>query len=411
MATDTQTARQKLGISRPGEGQQEAAAKPTPLSRAIEALTKAQGVVNGLYDDEQALLGKRSVLGGTLAREGKLSRAQRSELSSVNQQLKKLVTPTKRARAARDRAQAVVDREQRKVDERNRKAREQADARAEAVKERTKAANQRKLDRRIAAAEAKALKRAGAFVQLPEGAKPSRGAGKDAAARPHLTYGYMTKEGRGKGARWVLVVTDSYGMAVLPLQVTGTLPPIKGGVFIPAEALKAIDKTRAFSLTKKGGIQPVKVAERQGQVMYEPEKDADSWNRPYDPTTASGSPREFVVEKVGTGFMVPDEPPTPGGKFVDHTQFVPSKPPAKVNTLEWAFDPVLLKQFAEAIGSGSSDHGNVVVTFDLSKAGKASGGRRVAKPVTIHRHDPNSKRPIEGATAVLMPVQLAERSK
>jgi hypothetical protein len=76
----------------------------------------------------------------------------------------------------------------------------------------------------------------------------------------------MTKEGRGKGARWVLVVTDSYGMAVLPLQVTGALPPIKGGVFIPSEALKAIDKTRAFSLTKKGGIQPVKVTERTGHV-------------------------------------------------------------------------------------------------------------------------------------------------
>jgi hypothetical protein len=53
---------------------------------------------------------------------------------------------------------------------------------------------------------------------------------------------------------------------------------------------------------------------------------------------------------------------------------VPSKPPAKVNTLEWAVNPALLKQFAEAIGSGSGDMGNVVVTFDLSKTGKASAG-------------------------------------
>jgi hypothetical protein len=142
--------------------------------------------------------------------------------------------------------------------------------------------------------------------------------------------------------------------------------------------------------------------------MQEPEQASGSYGT-YDPARVNGSPREYVVEKVGTGFLVPDEPPTPGGKFIDHTQFVPSKPPAKVNTLEWALNPALLKQFAEAIGSGSGDMGNVVVTFDLSKTGKASAGRRVAKAVTVHRHDPNSKRPVDGPTAVLMPVALAER--
>jgi hypothetical protein len=258
--TTTTTERERLGLPKPG-------AKPTPLEKAREAFNAAIGARDELAAQERALSPSARCSADTLAREGKLTRAQRTELASVNQ-------PAEEAGDADEAGAAAVTGPASRARPRDSEGRGPAAPRARAAQARERGregadegGQPAQARPRIAAVEAKALKQAGAFVQLPEGAKPSRGAGKDAAARPHLTYGYMTKEGRGKGARWVLVVTDSYGMAVLPLQVTGALPPIKGGVFIPAEALKAIDKTRAFSLTKKGGIQPVKVTERTGPYM------------------------------------------------------------------------------------------------------------------------------------------------
>lgn len=382
--------------------------RQTPLDKAHAAHAKAAEALNALRDQERALQGKRNVLGGQLAREGKLTRVQRSELASVNRQIKALATPLKRSEAAYAKARAKLDAEEAKDRQREEREREKRIAREDAAKARTKAVNQRKLERRVAAVERRLLKEAGSFARLPQGAKPSRGTWKDDTRAPQLRHGFVTKEGRGKSARWVLVVTDTYGMAVLPLDVTGELPVNGKGAFIPPEALKAIDKTGAFRITKKGGVQPVKVTERVTDVMYEPPKTQASWNQPYDPTTASARPRAFAVEEVGTAFMLPDREL---GKFVDHTQFVPKAPPAKVNTLEWAVDPQLLKQFAEALGAGSGSVGNVVVTFNLAQTGKASDGRRVQKAVTLQRYDKDTKRPVEGPTAVLMPVALAERKK
>lgn len=399
----TQQARTALGLN--GGGQQQDA--DTPLGKARAAFNVEQGKVRELDEQLYALQRKRDQIAGVLGREGRLTREQRSELARVNRDIKALATPLKRAQAKAEKARARLGREEQKVAERNERERQKRNVREQAATDRQKAVNQRKLDRRIAAVEAKLLKQVGSVVRLPQGAKPSRGASRD-TTKPVLTYGYVAKEGRGQSARWVLVVTDNYGMTVLPLDVIGKLPIDGKGAFIPPEALKAIDKTGAFRITKNGGIQPVKVTETTASVMYEPPKTQASWNQPYDPTTASGAPRSFHVEEVGTAYMLPEQAP---GRFVDHTQFVPKQLPAKVNTLEWAVDPQLLKQVAEAIGAGSGSVGNIVVTFDLSKTGKASEGRRVSKAVTVQRYDRDKKRPVEGPVAVLMPVQLAERKK
>jgi hypothetical protein len=140
MTTTATTERERLGLPKPG-------AKPTPLEKAREAFNAAIGARDELAAQERALVAKRQVLGDTLAREGKLTRVQRSELSSVNGQLKKLTTPTKRAQAAVTRAGKVLDRETEKVEARQRRERERQQAREQAAVDRKKAANERKLDR------------------------------------------------------------------------------------------------------------------------------------------------------------------------------------------------------------------------------------------------------------------------
>jgi len=79
---------------------------------------------------------------------------------------------------------------------------------------------------------------------LPKGSKPTKGASSD-GTRPILNRGELVELGAGE---WVLVVTDSYKLVRIPLDVKkwGGTPELVAGP-VSADALKAIEKSGAFT--------------------------------------------------------------------------------------------------------------------------------------------------------------------
>lgn len=335
----------------------------SPLARAEQAFREVR-------EQEDALFAKRRALGDTLTREGKLTREQRSTLAGVNRDLKALAPKVKRASKALTREQVH---EQKRIDAATAK-RERA---AEVARKKARVA----VERKVKQMEARSYKAAN-FAQLPGKSKPSKTAAKPNTTRPLLEQAFLTQDGKGKDARWVLVTTDSYALSVVPLEVSNEKAVRE--TLIPPEALRAIEKAGAFRVTPKGAIQPLKVEAMTTHVQVGEQ---------------SGTPRQWTAERAGTAYMENDQafmaryPDGRRGSFPAWKQLVVPEPSQR-NRFEATFSADLLRNVAEALGDG----GVVTLQFDLSKAGKASEGRRQGKGPfrVVGRTD---------AFAMLMPVR------
>jgi hypothetical protein len=364
--------------------------RPQALIAAERAHAKASDALNELRSQETALENKQRQIGLSIGQDGKLTAERRRELTSVKKQLRQLQPKLRRAQSAYGKARERFDRESAKHNERLNAARDREAAQERAKQERKKAANQKKVDRRAAQAEKKLL-RGITFARLPEGAKPSKGVATDEAGVGH---GYIDRRGK----QWVLVVTDGYTMNVLPLEAVGGA--LKAGTFIPPQALKEIEKAGAFRV-KNGGIQPLHVDRGYATTLYEP-GDRENWS---DKTQAHASVPRWTVREVGTGYLVPAT--DRGLKFPAWAEKV-VKRPAKKDRFEVAIDPRLLQQVAETLGSKQG----VVLSFDLSKAGKASDGRACDSAILVLPYDSPGTggpgKPREGKQlAIQMPKKLA----
>jgi hypothetical protein len=185
------------------------------------------------------------------------------------------------------------------------------------------------------------------YAKLPKKAKPSKVASKD-ATRPALQQASLVCD----DGNWTLLVTDSYKLVRLPVSVSNEAPgEVEAGI-IPLDALKAVEKTGAF--TANDAITPM-----------------DDIGRVAGPTYAR----------------------TEQGPFPNCDNLIPVHGP---NVLTLRFNPEHLWAMAQALGQAPNAKGSQAtieldVDLDLAKDGE------YLKPFVV-------RRPV-GGDGLLMPIR------
>lgn len=206
-------------------------------------------------------------------------------------------------------------------------------------------------------------------IKLPDRARAHASASTD-AARPHLNGGRVYRDGETT----TLIVSDSYQLASLPVEVSGDEERIealaKKPLFVPAAAMRDAGPGGEVVLHEDGLIE-----------MFGHERKRSAGRR--------------AVEHL---YRVPElhqEPPDFPQVLAKHT------PPADARTLQFGLNAELLIRLARALGATGKGWGGVKFTIDLSDMRIGNGTNTYQKPLfvqSLSHHDDRA--------GILMPVRI-----
>ncbi len=256
-----------------------------------------------------------------------------------------------------------------------------------------------------------------AMAALPQGAKVTQATSSD-ETRPQLRCAWLVHLKAG----WALVASDSYRLAVVPLQVgDAKAAGLRPDYPIPPEALKEIEKGGAFRIDKDGTVIPLKV-DTVHKTVRRPFVKGEERTNPHSPdaTRYVGTEEVPVLQSEGTGYKpstsLVDNPALSaavieGGKIKRYgkTQtiaakdaIVPPEPPAS-RRVEVTLDAQMLAKLASALGAGAGRGAKALtLTLDAKALAKADDGSRVYGGRPALRVTPPEAK--DGRYGILMPI-------